>query len=75
MTWKPIYLTTPHKWYRSKAWQWGNSKWIIAAAFCPSVFGIGGELITGYGKGMAIFLGPVWLGVAARFEDTHQENE
>lgn len=67
--WKPIDLTTPHKWYRSRGWRWGDSRWIVVAAFCPTVFGLGGEIISGYGKGFAIFVGPVWLGVAANFKE------
>ena len=75
MAWKLINITTPEKWYRSKAWQCGESKWIVAAAFCPYVLGFGGEIITGYGKGAAIFLGPLWIGVAARFEEAPATNE
>lgn len=75
MDWRPIDVTTPGKWWRSKAWRWGDSRWIVAAAYCPTMFSVGGELLTGFGKGFALIIGPFWLGVAASFanDPTTQE--
>jgi hypothetical protein len=63
--WQPIDITTPPKWHRSKAWRWGGSCWIVAGAYCPTVLGVGCELLTGFGKGLALWLGPLWIGIAA----------
>jgi len=69
MAWKPINISTPEKWHCHKAWRWGDSCWIVAAAFCPVHFSVGVELLTGYGKGLALQIGPFWLGAAANFSD------
>ncbi|WP_343545556.1 hypothetical protein [Sphingomonas paucimobilis] len=37
----------------------------IVLGFCPSFFAIGGELITGETRGIALMIGPFWLGFAA----------
>lgn len=65
--WAPIDIATPARWHRSKAWRWGQSRWIVAAALSPKSFAIGFELMTGYGKGLALYLGPFWIGIAANY--------
>ncbi|KMS59989.1 hypothetical protein V474_07820 [Novosphingobium barchaimii LL02] len=67
MAWAPIDISTPEKWHRFKAWRWRDSCWIVAIAFCPTHFSIGAELLTGFGRGVALQIGPFWLGAAANF--------
>lgn len=75
MEWMPVDMTTPEKWYRSKCWRWGNTAWIVAVAFCPTHFSLGGELLTGYGKGFALCLGPFWLGTAVSLPTPPETND
>jgi len=43
----------------------------IVLGFCPSFFAIGGELITGETRGIALMIGPFWLGFAtAAFKES-----
>ncbi|QAY80445.1 hypothetical protein [Sphingosinicella sp. BN140058] len=59
-----IDITTPSRWNRHVAWRLKGTSFILAAAFSPTSFYAGVELLTGYGKGLALCLGPVWLGFA-----------
>ncbi len=43
----------------------------VVLGFCPSLFAIGGELITGETRGIALMIGPFWLGFAdAAFKES-----
>jgi hypothetical protein len=64
VAWEPIDITTPTKWYRFFGRRLGSSTIGLAAAFCPSAFFIGIELIRGSSTGFGISLGPVWIGIA-----------
>lgn len=62
-----IDITTPVKWERNRAWKIAGIPVIVAIAFSPTALMFGPELIWGYGKGIGIALGPIWIGFAVAF--------
>lgn len=62
--WEPIDITTPVKWHKFFGRRIGNTTLGLAAAFSTKAFFIGVEIIAGSSRGIAISLGPVWIGVA-----------
>ena len=60
-----ITITTPEKWTARAFWAWLDRRAFgVVAAFCPTMFSFGFELITGKSKGIAFMAGPFWLGFA-----------
>jgi hypothetical protein len=62
--WMPIDVTTPPKWHTFIGRQVGSTTCGVAAAFCPTAWYFGLEFITGGSRGLAVCLGPLWIGVA-----------
>jgi hypothetical protein len=63
---REISVVTPAKWKASHFF-WapkGKRAWGIVAAYCPSFFGLAVEVIGPETVGLAIVVGPFWLGVA-----------
>lgn len=63
--WEPINCATPAKWHRFIGRRIGATTFGIAAAFGPTALLFGVELITGQSRGVAVCIGPFWIGVAA----------
>lgn len=61
---KEIKLFMPERWSSNKAFWVGKSPIIVAAAFNPWHYSVGVEILAGYGKGLAVMIGPVWLALA-----------
>lgn len=60
-----VDLRTPEKWVARGFWAWRRRRTFgIVVAFCPTVFAAGIEVMNGYGKGLAIVAGPLWIGFA-----------
>lgn len=59
-----IKLDVPDKWHRNKAWLVARTPMIIATAYNPHCWAIGFEVLNGYGKGLAVMVGPLWIGFA-----------
>lgn len=66
-----IDIRTPEKWAARGFWMWQRRRVFgVVIAFGPSVFAIGVEVLNGFGKGLAVIIGPLWIGaVTAKVED------
>lgn len=58
MSWKPINIISPMSWHRFKAWRWDDSAFGISVALNPNAMVFGFEVLTGFGRGLAIQFGP-----------------
>lgn len=60
-----IEISTPAGWIVRHFFRIGRHRAAgIVMAFSPRVFALGLELMTGFGKGGAIIVGPLWIGFA-----------
>jgi hypothetical protein len=58
-----IDIRTPEKWAARGFWAWRRRRTFgVVLAFSPAIFAAGFEVLNGYGKGVAIMAGPLWLG-------------
>jgi len=57
-----IDLRLPAHWAVRHFWIGGRRKYGVAVAFSPRIFALGVEVINGYGKGLAVMIGPFWIG-------------
>lgn len=74
-----IDICAPETWITRHFWAWRKRRAFgVVVAFCPTVLAVGVELITDESKGFAVFVGPLWLGVATiaiAAPDQHGERE
>lgn len=62
---KPVFdLRLPEAWKAKRIFQFGQRPAIVVIAFSPRNFTFGVEIINGYAKGLALVIGPFWIGVA-----------
>jgi hypothetical protein len=59
-----IDLNTPVAWKRHRIWVSKRRDFMAFAAFAPTFFGLGIELITSEAKGLSLYVGPLWLAFA-----------
>lgn len=60
-----IDIRTPEKWAARGFWAWRRRRTFgVVLAFSPVIFAVGVEVLNGYGKGLAVIVGPFWLGFA-----------
>jgi len=60
-----VDLRTPEQWRAGSFWVGHRSRsYGVLIAFCPTVWAIGVELMTGSAKGVAIIIGPLWIGAS-----------
>lgn len=65
-----IDLSLPEHWVFRHFWKQSDRRVFgVVLAFSPRILAIGIEHLNGYGKGLALMLGPFWFGaVTARLE-------
>jgi hypothetical protein len=64
-----INIATPTTWKRHIAWRFGGTPCIAVIALSVTTLAIGVEVINGYAKGLAVYVGPFWLGLAVAKEE------
>lgn len=70
---RKITLFMPERWSRNKAMWLGRLPIIGAVAFNPWHYSIGVEVLAGYGKGLALMVGPLWLALAVGPRSNNEE--
>lgn len=60
-----VDIIAPVTWRTQGFWKSRRGRTFgIVAAFAPTVFAIGVERISGYSRGLAVMIGPFWIGFA-----------
>ena len=60
-----VDLRLPESWRRHVTWVSPRAYWMGVVAFSPRSLMFGVEIIGGEAKGLAVVIGPLWLGIAA----------
>jgi len=60
-----VSIITPVTWKANSFWMTRRGRTCgIVLAFSPTTFALGVEAITGSSRGLAVFVGPLWIGFA-----------
>lgn len=60
-----VNIISPVKWKTDSFWMTKRGRTCgIVLAFSPTTFALGIEAITGSSRGLALFVGPLWIGFA-----------